>query len=229
MASSGCWKCLARPSLTAASPLTRNALPPVLLGTTSASFTTTAAAAKNPLAAKVKKGGQGAQPPARGSKTLRIKKKLPPKPTGRPPAPGERKAIRKRIVLSNTNALEVPGLVDLSDKILLDQAYMTRVVGIPGTVVDQLRAVEAFKPTQSWELFRRPALLIRKESLEVSKLLEEAAAKNGTARLILDGSRGTGKSLMLLHSMANAFLKGWVVINIPEGETILSISWKSHC
>lgn len=132
-------------------------------------------------------------------------------------------------MLSNTNALEVPGLVDLSDKILLDQAYMTRVVGIPGTVVDQLRAVEAFKPTQSWELFRRPALLIRKESLEVSKLLEEAAAKNGTARLILDGSRGTGKSLMLLHSMANAFLKGWVVINIPEGETILSISWKSHC
>ncbi|KAH8815480.1 mitochondrial ribosomal death-associated protein 3-domain-containing protein [Xylogone sp. PMI_703] len=216
MASSGCWKCLTRPSLSATSPLTRSTLPSLLSGTT-ASFSTTAAVAKNPNA--VKKGG-GGTPPARGTKTLRIKKKVPAKPTGKPPAPGERKAMRKRIVLSNTNALEVPGLVDLNDQMLLDESLIGRVVGIPGEVVDQLRTVEAFKITQAWGLFRRPAFLIRKESVEVAKLLEQSVEKKSTTRLIFDGARGTGKSMMLLHAITSAFLKGWVVINIPEAQEL---------
>lgn len=188
----------------------------------------------------------------KGSKTLRIKKKPPPVKTGRPPAVGERKALRKRIVLSNTNALEVAGLHDLSAELVDSIAGVTpkaievedpnvstendlnqllglqaavkeeadvvgRVVGLAGPTVDSLRASEAFKTTQGWNLFRRPALLIRKEGVEMSEKLVKAQDKKSSVRMVLDGDRGTGKSLMLLHAMATAFVKGWIVLNIPEG------------
>jgi small subunit ribosomal protein S29 len=134
----------------------------------------------------------------KGQKTLRIKKKPPPK-TGKPPQPGERKAMRKRIVLSNTNALEVPGMREL-DKGLVGEwekgipdarrhaeegdwvlegamgmaaregakegeakngeGVVGQVVALQGQTVDSLRAVEAFKTTQGWGLFRRPGLLL---------------------------------------------------------------------
>jgi small subunit ribosomal protein S29 len=148
------------------------------------------------------------------AKTLKLKKKKPVK-TGRPPAPGERKAIRKRIVLSNTNALEVPTMVDM--KAELDAAQIGVVLGLKGPLVDQLRAVEAFKTTQGWGLFRRPAILIREESVEIAKRLHAARDEKNTSVTIIDGERGAGKSLMLLQAMATAFLKGWIVVNIPEG------------
>jgi small subunit ribosomal protein S29 len=34
---------------------------------------------------------------------------------------------------------------------------------------------------------------------------------------VVDGERGTGMSLLLLHAMATAFVRGWIVLNIPEG------------
>lgn len=169
---------------------------------------------------------------------MRIKKKAVPVRAGKPPAPGERKAMRKRIVLSNTNALEVAGLRDLTEEVIQElvnkkqdarlEAALVRslrddgsvvgtVVGLPGTTVDSLRASEAFKTTQGWEIFRRPALLIREEGALLSKKLVNAEAEKSVVRLVLDGERGTGKSLMLLHAMATAFIKKWVVLNIPEG------------
>jgi small subunit ribosomal protein S29 len=191
----------------------------------------------------------------KGQKTLRIKKKPPPK-TGKPPQPGERKAMRKRIVLSNTNALEVPGMREL-DKGLVGEWEMGirdasrqaeegdwvlggalgmvakegakegeamngegvigQVVALQGQTVDSLRAVEAFKTTQGWGLFRRPGLLIREESVTLSRKLIQA--EQGNLRLVIDGERGTGKSLLLLHAMATAFVRGWIVINIPEGKS----------
>jgi small subunit ribosomal protein S29 len=152
---------------------------------------------------------------AKAVKTLRIKKKIPVK-TGRPPAPGERKALRKRIVLSNSNALEVSTMANMTPE--LDPAQIGVVLGLPGPLVDQLRAVEAFKTTQGWGLFRRPAMLIREESVEIAKTLQAAQDAKQTSVAILDGERGAGKSLMLLQAMATAFLKGWIVVNIPEGK-----------
>jgi small subunit ribosomal protein S29 len=81
--------------------------------------------------------------------------------------------------------------------------------------------VEAFKTTQGWGLFRRPGLLIREESVMLSRKLIQA--EEGNLRLVIDGERGTGKSLLLLHAMATAFVRGWIVINIPEGESPLLI------
>lgn len=158
----------------------------------------------------------GAAAPIRGQKTLQIKKNVR-QDTGRRPAPGERKAMRKRIVLSNTNALEVPGLKDLEAASLEDQNLQGQVLGLPGTVVDSLRAAEAFKPTQGWHLFRRPATLMREESAQLAKLVQDAQSGKNTSRVIIAGDRLSGKSTLLLQALTVAFLKGWVVINIPDG------------
>ena len=151
----------------------------------------------------------------KGAKSFAMKKKVPVK-AGKPPMPGERKAMRKRIVLSNTNALQVEGLHDLSKDMELT-VHKGKVVGLPGQVVDALRAAEAFKVTQGWGMFRRPALLIREESVKVTEWMKQAEEQKVGLRLVIDGGRVTGKSLMLLHAMATAFVRGWIVLNIPEG------------
>jgi len=167
------------------------------------------------MARKVKERSTHGKKSAGASKTLKIKKKAFVK-TGRPPAPGERKAIRKRIVLSNSNALEVPTMADMTAE--LDAAQVGTVIGLPGSLVDQLRAAEAFKTTQCWSLFRRPAILIREESVEIAKMIQEAQDAKKTPVTIIDGDRGAGKSMMLLQAMATAFLNGWIVLSIPEGK-----------
>jgi small subunit ribosomal protein S29 len=170
-------------------------------------------------------------PPKKGGKTLKLTRSIRAKDV-RPPAPGERKAIRKRIVLSNTNALEVSGLQELSKENSTDEVIRSKVMALPDELVDSLRAVEAFKVNQGWSFFKKPATLIREEAFEMSRLMDEIAVKtpdkrlegNGaenqrgrTIRRIIYGERAAGKSVLLLQAMSMAFLKGWVVINIPEG------------
>lgn len=154
-------------------------------------------------------------------KTFTKKKKDTSEDTDRSRRPkiGERKALRKRIVVSNTNALEVEGMRDINAESILDGSLRGQVLGIPGPVVDQLRAVEAFKVSQGWPLFRRPAMLIRQETVDLGKEMQdiEAEGSRNTIRRVLVGERGSGKTLMLLQAMTMAFLKGWIVINIPEG------------
>lgn len=165
----------------------------------------------------------------KGNRTLRMKKKPIPKASGKPPMPGERKALRKRIVLSNTNAIEVEGMQDLSREMIDSMMKATaegtapevvgKVVGLPGTMVDSLRASEAFKTTQGWGLFRRPAVLVRKEAMDITEgMVSTAEKKKESYALVIDGAKGTGKSIMLLHAMATAFARGWIVLNIPEGK-----------
>ena len=240
MASTNCLRCLARPAFPS---------PNILNATTRAGLGIQRRAASKLAKPSNTQGRKNEK--VKGQKTLRIKKKAPVK-TGKPPAPGERKAMRKRIVLSNTNALEVEGLRELDSKMLgeweesvvrelqagEDDLVMQgalgllegeggeakgeakvvgKVVALMGSTVDSLRAVEAFKTTQGWGLFRRPGLLIREESVALSKKLI-LSEEGGVLRLVIDGERGTGKSLLLLHAMATAFVRGWVVVNIPEGE-----------
>lgn len=140
----------------------------------------------------------------------------------RRPAIGERKALRKRIVLSNTNALEVQGLQDISAESIIDERMRGQVLGIPDPVVVQLRAVEAFKVTQGWQLFRRPAMLIRRETLDIGRDMEQVGSEGSrrTIRRVLVGERGSGKTVILLQAMSMAFLRGWIVVNIPEGMSL---------
>jgi hypothetical protein len=174
-------------------------------------------------AAVVKKKGMTAAP-KKGVKSLNTKKsrKAPGGDTGKRPAQGERKAQRKRIVLSNDNALEVSSLQDLSKDNVLSEKNEGKVMGLPQeNVVDALRAVEAFKTTQGWSLFRRPAVLMRKEAIQLAKLFKEvedsASGQKKTVQRILYGERMSGKSTLLLQGLAMAFLRDWFVINLPEG------------
>lgn len=133
------------------------------------------------------------------------------------PGPGERKAFRKRIQLSNNNAIAVTGLSDLTGESMSSDEARGTVMGLPDPVVDQLRTVEAFRPGQSWGLFRRPHVLLRSEAVDLAKLMDKAKRERKALKMVLSGGRVTGKSTMLLTAMAHAFLNKWVVIHIPEG------------
>ena len=215
-----CWRCLARAS-SQSCPTRR---PPqqsrwTFYPASTATFSTSPSLSILPPKKKAKPAQ--AEKNAKGVKLATyVKKKFrAPVDRSKRPAIGERKALRKRIVLSNTNALEVQGLKDIDAQSMMGDSLRGQVLGIPGPVVDQLRAVEAFKVSQGWPLFRRPAMLMRKEALELAKEIEDISlGKRGNAvRWVLVGERGSGKTVMLLQAMTMAFLKGWVVINFPAG------------
>ena len=158
----------------------------------------------------------------RQGQTLRRKKKKTVE-RARPPAVGERKAMRKRIVLSNPNAFEVEGMQDLSSETMVDARLRGSVVGLPIPMLDQLRAVEAFKPKQGWSIFRRPGTIMRRDTLEMGRLFEkisgdgDAPEKGKVVKKIITGLKGSGKTVHLLQAMAMGFLKKWVVIAVPDG------------
>lgn len=141
----------------------------------------------------------------------------------KPPAVGERKTLKNRIVLSNTNALLVDGLKQLDSKALDDPTTQGQVVTLSDATVDQLRAAEAFKTTQGWKYFRHPSMIMTKEAMamaeHIKRITERGSGTPQTLRNVLVGERGCGKSTLLLQAMASAFLKGWIVINLPDGES----------
>lgn len=173
------------------------------------------------LLAQAKKG----QHIIKGKGKKNYKKKSATSTTkARTPAPGERKAFRKRIQLSNNNAIAVSGLGDLTAESMASDEARGTMMGIPDPVVDQLRTVEAFRPGQSWGLFRRPHILLRSEAVDLAKRMDKAKRERKTLKLVLNGAKVTGKSTMLLSAMAHAFLNKWIVIHIPEGMSSVCIS-----
>ncbi|KAJ0168820.1 37S ribosomal protein S23, mitochondrial [Colletotrichum tanaceti] len=122
------------------------------------------------------------------------------------PAPGERKAFRKRITLSNNNALAVEGLQDVGIETLAVAENKGSMVALPDQLVDQLRTLEAFKTTQNWGLFRRPHMLIRGETVELAKRLDDAVKERQTLRMVLTGDKVVGKSILLLQGLSHALL-----------------------
>lgn len=134
------------------------------------------------------------------------------------PNPGERKAFRKRIQLSNNSALPVSGTDDLGPDTLTKAESRESMVALPDQVVDQLRALEAFKTTQTWGLFRRPHFLVRGETVELVGKIQSAAAEKKAFKGVLVGSKLSGKSVAMLQAMAHALMNGWVVLHIPEGK-----------
>ena len=59
--------------------------------------------------------------------------------------------------------------------------------------------------------------MVREETLEYANLMEELSRSAHTARRVLVGERGSGKSFLALQAMMMGFLRRWTVINIPEG------------
>jgi small subunit ribosomal protein S29 len=127
-------------------------------------------------------------------------------------------------VLSNTNALEVKGLQELNR----ENGKAARIAGLEGQVValtdanvSALRTLEAFKHTQGWNLFRRPATVVRKETVEIAKALEDVEGGDGESKKVVKrivfGKQGSGKTVLQMQAMAMALNKGWVVVHLPNG------------
>ena len=212
MASVNCWRCLLRPS--AGVPAAHQRVVPIMIA--AAPFSTSSQVAKTQA-----KASGGSSQPFRAGKMMNLSKYKKKKvEKTKSPAPGERKAFRKRIILSNNNALEVSGMDSLSPGTMSDSANAGRVFALSDQLVDQLRASEAFKSTQTWGLFRSPHVLLRSEMVDLAKRMQTAAENKEAIRLVVTGDRLSGKSLLLLQAMANAFLNDWIVVNIPEGERI---------
>ncbi|KAH7328749.1 mitochondrial ribosomal death-associated protein 3-domain-containing protein [Stachybotrys elegans] len=212
MASAQSLRCLVRPTRPIAAPRIPSSF--ATTSTAVAAFSTTSAAsAVNPPAIKSRSSLSG---PAKKN----YKKGVAAPVNVKKPGPGERKAFRKRIQLSNNSALPVSGLAVLEAGTMLREDMAGQVVGIPNDVVDQLRTLQAFKPTQSWGLFRQPHMLVRRKTVEVMNRLREASDKKTALKMVLTGSRLSGKSVMLLKTMSYALQNGWVAIHIPEGQDL---------
>jgi small subunit ribosomal protein S29 len=160
--------------------------------------------------------------PTKGKKVLNIKKSAPSKKDRIPL--DQRRALLKRIVLSNANAPQVAWLQDLSRENMSKESVEGKVRGLPDVVVDALRLVKAFKVGQNWASYRRPACLIRREAWELGRMMQgiaehdsQAAYPAQTVKRVIYGPRRAGKSVLMLQVMTMAFLRGWIVINIPEG------------
>ena len=119
-------------------------------------------------------------------------------------------------MLSKTNALDVADMRDLDAETMLDRELKGHVLGLNGETIDQLRAMEAFKVSQGWGMSRRPATLVREETLELAEVMAGVEGEKKVTRQVLSGERGTGKSLLLLQAQAMAFRRDWIVISIPE-------------
>ncbi|KAK5050825.1 hypothetical protein LTR84_003384 [Exophiala bonariae] len=215
MSVSICTDCLARLRIT------KN---PFTLASTTipyiSSFHSSAVQYKSPLLKKKVVNANTSKGPRR-STGVRLKKKERQKINI--PAVGERRAARKRIVLSNTNALEVHGLETLSLEHLAQPEFEGKILALPGDLLDQLRDSRAFKTTQNWNMFRRPATMIRAETLEIAKAVETVSAKKGeNVKYLVTGEKGSGKSILMLQAMSVAFIKEWVVINVPEGSEFVN-------
>lgn len=184
-----------------------------------AAFSTTSPVSAQPAKKKPSVAGR---PASASGKTLRLTKNKRAATT-RPPAVGERRALRKKVVLSNTNAIEV-ALQDFktaTTKSAQLQEVQGKVLGLGNSTVDALRALEAFKPTQGWALFHRPATLVRKETVDIAQKLEDVAQQPGwTVREVFCGERGSGKSVLQLQAMAMASLRKWIVVHIPEAKDL---------
>ena len=145
MSTSICSRCLARLSL--AHTPARHASQALL--TRVSSFSTSSAQASS-VQLKKKVGGYQQKIRYRVTGAAHYKKNKRQVPKLSPP--GERRAQRKRIVLSNTNAFEVKDMTDLSAANMTDARALGEVLGLEGGLLDQLRDAKSVQEDSELEL-----------------------------------------------------------------------------
>ncbi|KIW36707.1 uncharacterized protein PV06_11116 [Exophiala oligosperma] len=208
-----CTECLSRLRISPHNSLGRVAKGASLLPQT-ASFHASATQKANPTPGK--KGDKILK--FRGSQSARLKKKV--RERLKLPPVGERRAQRRRIVLSNTNALPVDDMENWNKGNITDSQLVGKVMGLDGELLDQLRDAKAFERTQNWNLFRRPGTLIRDETLAVGKEVETLTktADSRVVKHLVVGDAHAGKSILMLQTICMAFMNAWLVLSVPEGE-----------
>ncbi len=214
-------RCLLRPSTTATTVSIPQRLAPATVfvapfSSTSAVLAKLRKAGSLPWQGQGRRGRPISAPAGRCSSANSRRTKTADR--GKPPAPGERKAYRKRVLLSNSNALPVEGLEQpTAQAAMLDPAHDGTLLTLPNELIDQLRAVEALKPTQTWNMFRQPTVLQRTQTRELAEKMQAAASKGDTLRMVISGDKLAGKSTLLLQGMSYAYLNNWIVLNVPDG------------
>lgn len=153
-------------------------------------------------------------PKLRQSKSAKINKKQKERP--KPPPVGQRKGERRRIVLSNTNAVPVQEHAKLTKDSATETANVGQMLALDGPLLDQLREAKAFKTTQNWNLFRTPSTLFRQETSELGFDFEDVQNEKVTVKRLVAGPKASGKSIYLLQAMSMAYLNEWVVLNVPD-------------
>jgi small subunit ribosomal protein S29 len=183
-------------------------------------------------AKKSSRGQPGQQLKFREPMASRMKPR--PKPT-KPPrmTPQERRAMKQPVSISNANALVVPDAKPLSLEDMADESMHGKMLALPPTLLDRLRALGAFAESSDWRMFKIPTTLVRRETLELGRLFGAiAGGPEGTDRRrvarIVSGARGTGKSVHLLQAMTMGLLSDWVVINVPNGMDFFNPSIKAR-
>lgn len=212
----GCLSRLPRASFLPPPPTVPRTTTTATAAAATAGFHTSAVHYANPTK---KSNSLDSGPKYRQAKSAKMKRKKPVERT-RPPPIGERKALRNRIVLGNPNALEPTDMQNISVENMGDPRVRGSVVGLPVSMLEQLRSVHAFKKSQGWGLFRRPATFMRKEALEMGRLFEKISGEEQgkVVKKVITGKVGSGKSVFLTQAMAMGFLKNWVVFTVPESE-----------
>ncbi|RMZ89243.1 hypothetical protein DV736_g3525, partial [Chaetothyriales sp. CBS 134916] len=136
------------------------------------------------------------------------------------PAVGERKAARTRIVLSNTNALPVRDLENLSVANLAQEERVGSILGLDDALLEQLRDAKLFKRAQNWNLFQRPATLVRGETVDLGRVVQQinqaSDSQKPAVRQLIAGPRQSGKSVLLLQVASMAYTSKWVVVDVPD-------------
>lgn len=89
--------------------------------------------------------------------------------------------------------MDVQGLEALTKVNMLSTEKTGQMLSLDGTVIDQLRAVKAFKTTQNWNMFRRPATLMRQESIELGNDFEVIKNNPETIQRIVTGDKNLAK------------------------------------
>lgn len=84
------------------------------------------------------------------------------------------------------------------------------------------RAIEAFDAfglprnvKREFSSTQIPTSVIRESTINVNKRLREAKSSR-EASYLLTGSRGSGKSIVLLQAVASALADGWIVVYVPR-------------
>lgn len=162
-------------------------------------------------------------PKLRESRSARIVRKRKDRP--KPPPVGQRAMERRRIILSNTNALELEDMEKLTPTNMADESKAGNVLALDGPVLDQLREAKAFKTTQNWNLFRNPSTLQRHESVQIGADINAVNESGKTCHRLVTGNKASGKSVHLLQAMSMAYLNKWIVINVPDGKDFLTSSF----
>ena len=95
-----------------------------------------------------------------------------------------------------------------------------KMMGLNGDLLDQLRDAKAFQRTQNWSLFRRPATLIRNETIAIGKDVGQinSGQERETIKYLVAGEKASGKSILVLQTMCMAYMNDWIVLNVPDGK-----------